>query len=166
MTTYQDPQPQSRRAVRQGERGETPEQQEQVPFPGQTPPQFYPDSANAREMWDTTARRTVAARGGPSTGCPGRNIRATLGPAGSVGRRTAVLFHPGRAPGPAGEPDALVPSSWFLAGAGSSRRAALCHPRRPSDHPRSAGAGSIPRARLQPGRPQVCCPAGPCRVAG
>ena len=84
MTTYQDPQPQSRRAMRQGERGETPEQQEQVAFPGQTPPQFYPDSVNAREMWDTTARRAAqlppaaAPRSTPATRtrcAPGRSDR-------------------------------------------------------------------------------------------
>ena len=81
MTTYQDPQPQSRRAVRQGERGETPEQQEQVPFPGQTPPQFYPDSANAREMWDTTARRAAQL---PPAAAPRPDA-----PAATSGRRSA-----------------------------------------------------------------------------
>ena len=81
MTTYQDPQPQSRRAVRQGERGETPERQEQVPFPGQTPPQFYPDSANAREMWDTTARRAAQL---PPAAAPRPDA-----PAATSGRRSA-----------------------------------------------------------------------------
>lgn len=51
MTTYQDPQPQSRRAVRQSERGDTPEQQ--------AAPQFYADPNALHEMWDTTARRAA-----------------------------------------------------------------------------------------------------------
>jgi hypothetical protein len=51
MTTFQDPPPQSRRAVRQSERGEA----EQVAYPPFTPTsQQFPDQ---REMWDTTQRR-------------------------------------------------------------------------------------------------------------
>ncbi len=50
MTTFQDPPPQSRRAVRQSERGET----EQVAYPPFTQTQQVGDQ---REMWDTTQRR-------------------------------------------------------------------------------------------------------------
>lgn len=54
MTTFQDPPPQSRRAVRQSERGET-EQASYPPFT-QTPPPAT-QYGDQREMWDTTQRR-------------------------------------------------------------------------------------------------------------
>ncbi len=80
MTTFQEPQPQSRRAVRQSERGDAPEPavgftqfppptappapqsytspaQPAAPAPHAAPPVF--DPASAREMWDTTARRAA-----------------------------------------------------------------------------------------------------------
>lgn len=49
MTTFQDPPPQSRRAVRQSERGET---EQQVAYPP------FTQTGDQREMWDTTQRRT------------------------------------------------------------------------------------------------------------
>ncbi|MCU1440638.1 MAG: hypothetical protein JWP85_1635 [Rhodoglobus sp.] len=59
MTTFQDPPPQSRRAVRQSERGESAESP--VGFSHQEPaaPQFYSDPEASRDMWDTTARRAA-----------------------------------------------------------------------------------------------------------
>ncbi len=78
MTTFQEPQPQSRRAVRQSERGDAPDPAAgftqfppptappgpqsyaapaQAPAPQAAPPVF--DPASAREMWDTTARRAA-----------------------------------------------------------------------------------------------------------
>jgi hypothetical protein len=59
MTTFQDPPPQSRRAVRQSERGDSAESA--VGFTQEPPaaPQFYSDSTTSRDMWDTTARRAA-----------------------------------------------------------------------------------------------------------
>ena len=55
MTTFHDPQPQSRRAVRQSERGDAPES---AFTDAQTPaPQQY--SATSDDMWDTTSRRAA-----------------------------------------------------------------------------------------------------------
>ena len=57
MTTFQDPPPQTRRAVRQSERGEAAE-----PSVGPTfvPPQPAPFADQSqRDMWDTTARRVA-----------------------------------------------------------------------------------------------------------
>ncbi len=52
MTTFQDPQPQSRRAVRQSERGETFE----TPIPA---PLVYPEATPPSDTWDTVARRAA-----------------------------------------------------------------------------------------------------------
>lgn len=65
MTTFHDPQPQSRRAVRQNERAETTDSTETtdsgfVPFPpNQGTPSYYSDPNGARDMWDTTSRRAA-----------------------------------------------------------------------------------------------------------
>ena len=53
MTTFHDPQPQSRRAVRQSERADGSDAPEQGQAPGQ---QF---AAPAGDMWDTTSRRAA-----------------------------------------------------------------------------------------------------------
>lgn len=55
MTTFQDPPPQSRRAVRQSERGEAAEAAVGPTFVAPQPAPFA-DQAQ-RDMWDTTARR-------------------------------------------------------------------------------------------------------------
>lgn len=84
MTTFQDPQPQSRRAVRQSERGDGLEAQSEYPqFPPApaVAPQFYPNTASSEDMWDTTARR--AAQLPPSTPRPDAAAPAT-------GRRAAA----------------------------------------------------------------------------
>ena len=63
MTTF-DPQPQSRRAVRQTERAES---EGFTPFPpstGAAAPNFYPDAS--RDMWDTTARRAAQLQQPPA----------------------------------------------------------------------------------------------------
>ncbi len=52
MTTFQDPQPQSRRAVRQSERGDTSE-------PVEAAPAFYPTAPPPADTWDTVARRAA-----------------------------------------------------------------------------------------------------------
>ncbi|MFM9876283.1 MAG: hypothetical protein ACKVOG_00330 [Rhodoglobus sp.] len=83
MTTFQDPQPQSRRAVRQGERGDTPEQPAAFPPPAQAAAQFYPDSATSREMWETTSRRSAQVPPMPPT--PARSDAS----AAASGRRAA-----------------------------------------------------------------------------
>lgn len=62
MTTFQEPQPQSRRAVRQSERGDGTESSfpslpGQPPFSPTTP--LAPGQAESRDMWDTTARRAA-----------------------------------------------------------------------------------------------------------
>ena len=64
MTTFQDPQPQSRRSVRQSERGEVAEStvgSPQFTSPPSQPaaPKFFDDPAAERDMWDTTARRAA-----------------------------------------------------------------------------------------------------------
>jgi len=61
MTTFQDPQPQSRRAVRQSERGDAAEQPAQPSFGQQPPasPQHFAQPESSRDMWDTTARRAA-----------------------------------------------------------------------------------------------------------
>ncbi|MCA0218168.1 MAG: hypothetical protein LCH43_12555 [Actinobacteria bacterium] len=139
MTTYQDPQPQSRRAVRQGERGETPEQQEQAPFQGQTPPQFYPDSATAREMWDTTARRAAQL---PPAAAPRPDA-----PAATSGRRSAQ---------PA--PTAAEPLSYSTQGAPSTQQASPA----PSFRPR--GSSQAPEVRAeQPSATHVAPPIIPAQ---
>jgi hypothetical protein len=110
MTTFQEPQPQSRRAVRQSERGDAPD-----PAAGFTPfsppsaaptPQSYAapvqpvapgpqaaqpvfDPTPAREMWDTTARRAAPL----PTAVPSSE------PAPAPGRRSA-----GAAAAPVAEP--------------------------------------------------------------
>ena len=85
MTTFQDPQPQSRRAVRQSERGEAPETP--APFSEQAPaaPQFYSDAAAPHDMWDTTARRAAQL---PSA------TQRTDAPAAPSGRRAAAPAAP------------------------------------------------------------------------
>lgn len=63
MTTFQDPQPQSRRAVRQSERGESAESSvgftQFPPTAAPAVPQTYSDPDAPRDMWDTTARRAA-----------------------------------------------------------------------------------------------------------
>jgi hypothetical protein len=67
MTTFQDPPPQSRRAVRQSERGETAERVVTPPNgfaqfpPPQVPasPQYFPGSTSTGDIWDTTSRRAA-----------------------------------------------------------------------------------------------------------
>jgi hypothetical protein len=63
MTTFQEPQPQSRRAVRQSERGESAESTVGLETFGnqqaQPAQQYYADPAAARDMWDTTSRRAA-----------------------------------------------------------------------------------------------------------
>jgi hypothetical protein len=82
MTTFQDPQPQSRRAVRQGERGENPD--------NVFPAQFSPEPTTS--MWDTTARRAAQL--------PPASPRTDAPPATS-GRRAAPASPQ---PAPAAEP--------------------------------------------------------------
>ena len=84
MTTFQDPQPQSRRAVRQNERGDAPEPgagfaqfPPQAPFPAPAPQYVDPDSQ--RDMWDTNARRAAQL---PTTPAPRPDAAVT-------GRRAA-----------------------------------------------------------------------------
>lgn len=81
MTTFQEPQPQSRRAVRQSERSDEtpsafPSASGQPPFTPTTP--LAPGQVDARDMWDTTARR-AAQLSAPPTAPPGR--RAASRPA-------------------------------------------------------------------------------------
>lgn len=65
MTTFQDPQPQSRRAVRQGERGDGTESPAGFtefppqPTPAPAAPQYFSDPDAQRDMWDTNARRAA-----------------------------------------------------------------------------------------------------------
>ncbi|CAN5301727.1 hypothetical protein BH11ACT4_BH11ACT4_10530 [soil metagenome] len=83
MTTFQDPQPQSRRAVRQGERADGAEPQAGFPAaPAAVPaaPQFFPDGDAQRDMWDTNARRAAQL---PATPAPRPDSAAT-------GRRAAT----------------------------------------------------------------------------
>lgn len=65
MTTFHDPQPLSRRAARQSERGETPAAQESFSQQPPAAPQYYSDPAASKDMWDTTARRAAQL---PTTG--------------------------------------------------------------------------------------------------
>jgi len=58
MTTFHDPQPQSRRAVRQSERADENENQAAFTEGQDSPPQQY--SAPAADMWDTVSRRAAA----------------------------------------------------------------------------------------------------------
>ena len=57
MTTFQDPPPQSRRAVRQSERGEAAEPSVRPSFVAPQPAPFA--DQQQRDMWDTTARRVA-----------------------------------------------------------------------------------------------------------
>ena len=57
MTTFHDPQPQSRRAVRQSERADENENQAGFTEGQDSPPQQY--SAPAADMWDTVSRRAA-----------------------------------------------------------------------------------------------------------
>jgi hypothetical protein len=77
MTTFQDPQPQSRRAVRQSERAENAENPAATAQPAG--PQFI-DPEAPREMWDTTARRAAQLPATPRHEPP----------AAGSGRRAAV----------------------------------------------------------------------------
>jgi len=56
MTTFQDPQPQSRRAVRQSERTDSSEQSLFTQDPASGSAQYYDPTSS---MWDTTARRAA-----------------------------------------------------------------------------------------------------------
>ncbi len=84
MTTFQDPQPQSRRAVRQSERGNDSEPPDGIDtFAGrqnQPSPRYFSDSSVPAEMWDTTARR--AAQLPPASARP-------AGPSPVTGRRSS-----------------------------------------------------------------------------
>lgn len=71
MTTFQDPPPQSRRAVRQSERGDA----DQVPYPSFTPPAQVPDQSQ-REMWDTMQRRAAQLPQPPAPPVSGRRSAA------------------------------------------------------------------------------------------
>jgi hypothetical protein len=92
MTTFQDPKPQSRRAARQSERGESAESQVAPDSfsaqPTQQAPQYYSNPATSGDMWDTTARR--AAQLPPA---------APQEPAPTSGRRSSAPEGP-----PSGEP--------------------------------------------------------------
>lgn len=83
MTTFQDPQPQSRRAVRQNERAETIENGF-APFPpnqAATAPDYYGDPSAARELWDTTGRRaSQSAPASPRTEAPATSGRRAAPP--------------------------------------------------------------------------------------
>ncbi len=64
MTTFQEPQPQSRRAVRQSERDDSAEPPvgfTQFPPPAAVPPapQYYANPEGQGDMWDTNARRAA-----------------------------------------------------------------------------------------------------------
>lgn len=78
MTTFQDQQPQSRRAARQSERAN----------PAEPAVGVYSDPSTPREMWDTTARRAAQLVPPPSTGdtpvqsAEGRRAAAPAQPAG------------------------------------------------------------------------------------
>ncbi|MDF1478763.1 hypothetical protein PYV02_06650 [Leifsonia sp. H3M29-4] len=72
MTTFHEPQPQSRRAVRQNERAET-SGSGFVPFPpnqAATAPNYFADPNAPRDMWDTTARRAAQPPAAPRTETP------------------------------------------------------------------------------------------------
>lgn len=98
MTTFQDPQPQSRRAVRQSERSDSAGDSAVEPQPGftQSPapaaPQYYSDPSASGDMWDTTARRAAQL--------PPAAPRQDAAPAAS-GRRAA---EPPAQPTPVAEP--------------------------------------------------------------
>lgn len=97
MTTFQDPQPQSRRSVRQSERGESERESSvdatvgftQFP-PAPAAPQFYSAPDAPRDMWDTTARRAAQL--------PPAAPAADAAPAAS-GRRAAGGAQPAPATG-------------------------------------------------------------------
>lgn len=79
MTTFQDPQPHSRRVARQSERSESAESTvgfTQFPTTEQPPsPQTYPASSAPVDMWDTTSRRSAhisSAPASPEQPAPGR----------------------------------------------------------------------------------------------
>lgn len=82
MTTYHDPQPQSRRAVRQSERDDATEKS--APFAGQQSPapQSYPSQEPTHDMWDTVARRAaqLSAVTRPEASAPGRRAAASQQP--------------------------------------------------------------------------------------
>lgn len=81
MTTFQDPQPQSRRAVRQSERDTS---ELKPPFsttgPLPTAPQSYAAPADTGDMWDTTQRRAAQIPPAPTRGDA---------PAAASGRRSS-----------------------------------------------------------------------------
>ena len=85
MTTFQDPQPQSRRAVRQSERDDGSEAPVGfTQFPAQpapaAAPQYYADQDAQRDMWDTNARRAAQLPATPAprsdAAVPGRRAAA------------------------------------------------------------------------------------------
>ncbi|TAL45192.1 MAG: hypothetical protein EPN91_02875, partial [Salinibacterium sp.] len=79
MTTFQDPPPQSRRAVRQNERADL---QFPPPQPTGAPP-FYADPNAPRETWDTTSRRAAqippVAQQAPDAQAPVSGRRSAAG---------------------------------------------------------------------------------------
>jgi hypothetical protein len=90
MTTFQDPQPQSRRAVRQSERDDSAESPVGfTQFPAQlaaaAAPQYYADQDAQRDMWDTNARRAAQLPASPAArsdaAAPGRRAAAGQQPA-------------------------------------------------------------------------------------
>ena len=89
MTTFQDPQPQSRRAARQSERSGTAEAEVGV----------FPAAAAADDMWDTTSRR--AAQLPPAT--PATPVEL---PAATSGRRSAATDAPAPQAVPEAQPQA------------------------------------------------------------
>ncbi len=114
MTTFQEPQPQSRRAVRQSERGDAPEQGPFTAAPGQPPfsattPQYLPSQGETREMWDTTARRAAQLPPAPAEQ-PATSGRRSAAPRPSApGSEPLMYSTQQRAAAPAPEAPAFRP---------------------------------------------------------
>ncbi len=90
MTTFHDPQPQSRRAARRNERGETAENgfERSPSVEGSSAPGFSFDSAAARELWEIPARQASHSSPVPPVSVPpASELPATEAPAS--GRRAA-----------------------------------------------------------------------------
>lgn len=142
MTTFQDPPPQSRRAVRQSERGEPNSSPDSPTGFAQFPPvqvtpaaytqpanhtsaPYFPDATAARDLWDTTARR-AAQLPQPPAGSSASHAQAPAqtpaqgAQAAQSGRRAAgAQAQPAAAP-PFGEPlsyatQAPLPTQAFAA---------------------------------------------------
>jgi len=132
MTTFQDPPPQSRRAVRQSERETT---ELKPPFsttgPLPTPPQSYQAPAESGDIWDTTQRR--AAQIPPASPPQDASTPAS-------GRRSSQFA----------SPEPLVYST--------QGRAQQAPPAAPTFRPRGGAAGQPTEAQQQPAQPQVSQP--------